>query len=172
MARVYLYLQLLIAAHLSRWHRFSFRGPLDPNLTLSPPLWYLPSRRMVNIHLYGRRGSHAGLARSRAFEVLRRGISRGHLIIEDDGEHEFGYPENATVIVKVKSPNMWIRILLSYDIGCKLPHSFPTPRISRSLILQSVSEAYMHGDFEVSDLRGLLNVVFFFFALVASAYPD
>ncbi|KXN84102.1 Cyclopropane-fatty-acyl-phospholipid synthase, partial [Leucoagaricus sp. SymC.cos] len=78
-------------------------------------------------------------ARSKAFSVLEQGVKKGCLIVEDDaGEYQFGKTGDLTVFVKVKNDNLWTRLLLSYNIG--------------------FAEAYMHGDFEVSDLRDLLNL--------------
>ncbi|OCH88840.1 cyclopropane-fatty-acyl-phospholipid synthase [Obba rivulosa] len=92
----------------------------------------LPSRLRESLISY---------ARSRAFEILRPGLRKGHLVIEDDeGEHVFGepVPKQEIVVMTVRSPNVWARLFLSYDIG--------------------LSEAYMEGDFDVSSLKGLLNL--------------
>ncbi|TCD61764.1 cfs1-like protein [Steccherinum ochraceum] len=81
-------------------------------------------------------------ARSWAFSALKGGLKVGRslVVIDHDGEHHFG-PSNAKlppITLKVQNDNIWARILLSHDLG--------------------VAEAYMHGDFEVSSLKDLLNM--------------
>ncbi|KAJ7320737.1 Mycolic acid cyclopropane synthetase-domain-containing protein [Mycena albidolilacea] len=74
-------------------------------------------------------------------DILRRGLVKGELLIEDqEGTHSFGTAQScrAPVVLKVLNDNMWARICLSHDIG--------------------LSEAYMFGDFEVSTLQGLLDL--------------
>ncbi|KAJ7759150.1 cyclopropane fatty acid synthase [Mycena metata] len=82
-----------------------------------------------------------GYARNSSIYVLRRGLVKGELIIEDnEGVHHFGtaQPGREPVVLKVINADMWTRIYLSHDLG--------------------LSEAYMTGDFEVSSLQGLLNL--------------
>ncbi|TCD67191.1 cfs1-like protein [Steccherinum ochraceum] len=82
-------------------------------------------------------------ARSWAFRVLSDGLKSDTrlTIIDGDGEHEFGptpSKDSPTIVLKVHNDSMWARILLSHDLG--------------------LGEAYMQGDFEVSSLKGLLNL--------------
>ncbi|KAJ7132231.1 CFS1-like protein [Mycena epipterygia] len=82
-------------------------------------------------------------ARSAAFGALRHGLTRGQLIIEDDeGKHVFGMLQDreseSAVHLTVSSNAMWGQIFLSHDLG--------------------FAEAYMQGHFDVSDLKGLLNL--------------
>ncbi|KAJ7118155.1 S-adenosyl-L-methionine-dependent methyltransferase [Mycena epipterygia] len=80
-------------------------------------------------------------ARSIAFSALRGGLVKGQLIVEDvEGHHIFGDPEAAESAVRLTVVNgaAWGKIFLTYDIG--------------------LAEAYMQGDLEVSDLKGLLNL--------------
>ncbi|KAJ6498323.1 cyclopropane fatty acid synthase [Mycena vulgaris] len=82
-----------------------------------------------------------GYSRSFAMDILRRGLVKGELLIEDhEGVHHFGkaQPGQAPVVLKVLNDDMWTRIYLSHDLG--------------------LSEAYMIGDFEVSTLKGLLDL--------------
>lgn len=78
-------------------------------------------------------------------------------IIEGDETIELGSTGvTPTVIVKVVNPAMWTRILISYDLGCQLVQCFLELRQINNPAI--VSEAYMEGEFEVSDLKSLLNV--------------
>ncbi|RDX51315.1 cyclopropane fatty acid synthase [Lentinus brumalis] len=84
-----------------------------------------------------------GYARERIIDVLRKSIQTGNLIIKDSDEKgilEFGLADSAgtSVTLTVIDPNMWVRIMFSNDLG--------------------VSEAYMNGEFEVTSLKGLLNL--------------
>ncbi|KAJ7463435.1 hypothetical protein B0H11DRAFT_2052895 [Mycena galericulata] len=72
-----------------------------------------------------------GYARNYSMNILRRGLVKGELLIEDqEGTHRFGTAQSgrAPVVFKVLNDNMWTRICLSHYIG--------------------LSEAYMFGDFE------------------------
>ncbi|KAK7012833.1 cyclopropane-fatty-acyl-phospholipid synthase [Favolaschia claudopus] len=80
-------------------------------------------------------------ARNYCMDVLRRGLVKGELLIEDqEGNHHFGsqWSERTPVVLKVLNNNLWVRVCLSHDLG--------------------LSEAYMFGDFEVSTLEGLLDL--------------
>ncbi|KAI0766217.1 cyclopropane-fatty-acyl-phospholipid synthase [Trametes elegans] len=95
---------------------------------------YLPARVNLFLNRFGR---------SRIFSALELGIVTGRLlIVDDDGVFSFGQDEvkdaRAVVTLHVHNPAMWARIAVSNDLG--------------------VSEAYMEGDFTVSDLKGLLNL--------------
>ncbi|KAJ6581081.1 hypothetical protein B0H19DRAFT_1251337 [Mycena capillaripes] len=87
-------------------------------------------------------GTFFQYARSAAFGALRRGLTKGQLTMEDDdGEHVFGKVDSAeseSVRLTVVNNAMWGQIFISHDIG--------------------FAEAYMQGHFEVSDLKGLLDL--------------
>ncbi|KAI0365457.1 cyclopropane-fatty-acyl-phospholipid synthase [Pilatotrama ljubarskyi] len=111
-------------------------SPLHPSTLRSAVLsaGLLPETVTGLLRVYGR---------SRIFDVLSRGILSGGLIIEDDdGVYKFGNTAgkkaSSVVTIRVRRPSMWTRILMSNDLG--------------------VAEAFMHGDFDVSDLKGLLNL--------------
>ncbi|KAL1937271.1 hypothetical protein VTO73DRAFT_13880 [Trametes versicolor] len=94
----------------------------------------LPSSIIALLNTYGR---------SRVFSTLSRGIVKGTLIVvDDDGTYSFGQPaskETSTIVtMHVHNPRVWIRIILSNDLG--------------------VAEAYMQGEFTVSSLKDLLNL--------------
>ncbi|KAI0777608.1 cyclopropane-fatty-acyl-phospholipid synthase [Trametes elegans] len=80
--------------------------------------------------------------RYRVLNTLSRGVVKGGLIIEEgDKCYKFGQIEGQkvqTVVWKVLEPLLWARILVSYDLG--------------------LSEAYMRGEFVVSDLRSLFDL--------------
>lgn len=69
-------------------------------------------------------------------------IKKGTLVLEDSqGRQVFPAGTTSTdgaVVLKVVNDNLWLRILMSHDIG--------------------LAEAYMEGDFHVSSLKGLLNL--------------
>ncbi|RDX51303.1 cyclopropane fatty acid synthase [Lentinus brumalis] len=80
-------------------------------------------------------------AKHRILDVLRKGVLKGSLRIEDkDNTYDFGTStdKEPTVIMKVRSPDVWMRILTSADIG--------------------IAEAYMFQDIDVSSLTGLFGV--------------
>ena len=61
-------------------------------------------------------------ARSRILEVLRKGVLKGSLRIEDEhGSFDFGIAtdKEPTVVIKIRSNDIWMRILTSADIGSK-----------------------------------------------------
>ncbi|KAJ6511411.1 putative cyclopropane fatty acid synthase [Mycena vitilis] len=103
---------------------------------LHPPTWrakLLAALSPVSI------GSSA-IARRMVFYLLARNVIKGQLVVEDsEGTHTFGIRDKNEdpVTMKVHNARLWMRILVSYDLG--------------------LSEAYMDGDFDVSDLTGLLN---------------
>jgi cyclopropane-fatty-acyl-phospholipid synthase len=111
------------------------------------PAWTLRSRLFSTAE-----GQNAGIirnfvtsfARDRAFEALRWGLKKGQMVVEDaTGRHVFPHGADETtsknvVVLKVVNDNVWVRIMLSHDIG--------------------LAEAYMEGDFHVSSLKGLLNL--------------
>ncbi|KAJ7141646.1 cyclopropane fatty acid synthase [Mycena filopes] len=86
------------------------------------------------------------VARSVSFRALCRGLTRGQLIITDtEGTHVFGtLPESGSespsqaVSMTVTNDALWGQLFLSHDLG--------------------LGEPYMQGHFEVSDLKGLLNL--------------
>ncbi|KAI0031300.1 CFS1-like protein [Vararia minispora EC-137] len=74
--------------------------------------------------------------------VLRDGIRRGQLVIEDaEGTHTFGDVSGAkckVVSMRIVNENFWARVYLRHDLG--------------------FAEAYMYGDFEAPDLKALLDL--------------
>lgn len=59
-------------------------------------------------------------ARNRILEVLEKGVLKGSLRIEDeDGSFDFGTAtdKEPTVVMKIRSKDIWMRILTSADIG-------------------------------------------------------
>ncbi|KAI0666059.1 cyclopropane-fatty-acyl-phospholipid synthase [Trametes maxima] len=91
----------------------------------------LPSHFISVLNAYGR---------SRILDTLTQGLHKGGLIITDEhGTHKFGNTEGTEVVLlRVHNPAFWTRIVVSHDIG--------------------VAEAFMQGDFTVSDLKELLNL--------------
>ncbi|KAI0312761.1 CFS1-like protein [Amylostereum chailletii] len=83
-------------------------------------------------------------AKSCVQSVFKDGIRRGQLVVEDcDGTHVYGETTTSdkptrVVSMKVVNENFWARVYLTHDLG--------------------FSEAYMHGDFETSDLKGILDL--------------
>ncbi|KAI0352114.1 cyclopropane fatty acid synthase [Trametes cingulata] len=84
-------------------------------------------------------------SRSYVFNAMKSGITKGRLAIvdEDGAQHVFGEGDDksappSVVTLWVHNASLWSRILISHDLG--------------------VSEAFMQGDFTVSDLKGLLNL--------------
>ncbi|KAJ7639298.1 Mycolic acid cyclopropane synthetase-domain-containing protein, partial [Roridomyces roridus] len=82
-------------------------------------------------------------ARSAAFALVHRGITRGQLIIVDsEGKHVFGEEASeCRVNLTVLDNAMWGQIFLSHDLG--------------------FAEAYMQGNLEVPDLKATLNARLF-----------
>ncbi|EIN09720.1 CFS1-like protein [Punctularia strigosozonata HHB-11173 SS5] len=112
---------------------------------MSPSLLHRPSFRSYLISAgylkTAALNSLISYARTRCFDTLRDGIIKGHLIIVDEhGTSEFGdsRSEGQQVTLTVNNPNMWIRIVMSNDLGA--------------------AEAYMESDFDVSSLKALLNL--------------
>jgi hypothetical protein len=65
-------------------------------------------------------------ARNYSMDILRRGLVKGELLIEDqEGTHHFGTAQSgrAPVVLKVLNDNMWAlsvsHTTLSHDIGCQ-----------------------------------------------------
>ena len=95
------------------------------------------------------------------FDVLRKGIVKGSLrIIDSDGTFDFGSPsgKKEQVVLTVHNTNLWTRILTSYDIGSMYRASVSSTRRRNSPDLCVVAEAYMHGDVDISSLKGMFNV--------------
>ncbi|KAL1937279.1 hypothetical protein VTO73DRAFT_13888 [Trametes versicolor] len=80
--------------------------------------------------------------RASILSTLNRGILKGTLVvIDDDGTYHFGQTaskESAPVVMHIHSARVWTRIILSNDLG--------------------VAEAFMEGEYTVSNLKGLLNL--------------
>ncbi|KAI0311300.1 cyclopropane fatty acid synthase [Amylostereum chailletii] len=106
---------------------------------LHPPTWrssFTPSAMRNRVGSFLLRQARAYL-----LDALERGIVKGQLTIEDnEGVHVFGSSDSGgwQATLKVFNEDMWARIFTSYDMG--------------------FSEAYMAGDFDVSSLKGLLNI--------------
>lgn len=65
-------------------------------------------------------------ARSHIFAALKEGLNVGQLEIEDrHGTHFFGKPTDGrpSVQMKVRNDNVWVRVALSMDLGCKQSRS-------------------------------------------------
>ncbi|EMD31226.1 hypothetical protein CERSUDRAFT_69481 [Gelatoporia subvermispora B] len=79
--------------------------------------------------------------RDRVLAILRNGIQRGELVMQDhSGVHVFGTPSPGLprATISVFNDNLWVRVALTHDLG--------------------LSEAYMNGEFDTPDLKGLLNL--------------
>ncbi|VDB98090.1 unnamed protein product [Peniophora sp. CBMAI 1063] len=83
-------------------------------------------------------------AKSCVQAVLRDGIRRGQLVIDDcDGTHTYGEYDSSDkqariVSIRVVNEDFYARVYLRHDLG--------------------FSEAYMYGDFETSDLKSILDL--------------
>ncbi|KAI0738697.1 cyclopropane fatty acid synthase [Daedaleopsis nitida] len=110
-----------------------YRSPLPPSLRSSfVSAGYLRSWLNESFHHY---------IRERIFSVLRKGILKGSLRIEDaDGVFDFGTvtDKGPQVVMKAHSANLWMRILTSHDIG--------------------IAEGYMWGDVDISNLKEMFNL--------------
>lgn len=89
----------------------------------------------------------------------------GHLEIrESEYEHQSIGDKNAaekghqSAVLVVVDPIFWVRVLFSYDIGCKyISKAFFGFKVL-TYFFPLVSEAYMAGEFQTPDLKAVLNV--------------
>ncbi|KAK7029627.1 hypothetical protein VNI00_014325 [Paramarasmius palmivorus] len=82
-------------------------------------------------------------ARNALLQVLRQGLTKGTLVIEDEqGQYVFGETleknHSKAIHLKVRNEVMWGQVLLGHDLG--------------------FAEAYMQSHCDISDLKGLLNL--------------
>jgi hypothetical protein len=99
-------------------------------------------------------------ARSRIFSALNEGLLIGQLEIKDKyGSHLFGKPRQGRPVARmdVHNDRLWIRMVLSADLGCTSSNFFRCHHPCLILFVL-VSEGYMEQDFDVSDMKALLDV--------------
>ncbi|RDB28999.1 Tuberculostearic acid methyltransferase UfaA1 [Hypsizygus marmoreus] len=84
----------------------------------------------------------AGYVKGYLLKALEHGIRNGslHLTIHNGEEYVFGQhaTKQSGADIHVKNDNFWLRIFYGYDLG--------------------FAEAYMHGDFETTSLKNILNL--------------
>ncbi|KDQ55228.1 hypothetical protein JAAARDRAFT_37756 [Jaapia argillacea MUCL 33604] len=111
-------------------------------LTISSLNVLKPSSSFSTISVPNPRSWLISFARESICSVLERGISNGYLEIKDSDHRTryFGVYRDGcnAVVLRVFSDEFWVRVLFSGDLG--------------------FSEAYIYGDVEVSDLKGIMKL--------------
>jgi hypothetical protein len=100
-------------------------------------------------------------ARSRIFSALDEGLLLGQLEIKDRyGRHFFGKRGEGRPVARmdVHNDRLWIRIVLSADLGCKSSKGCIFSVWPCQFLFVLVAEGYMEQDFDVSDMKTLLDV--------------
>ncbi|KAJ3558617.1 hypothetical protein NM688_g816 [Phlebia brevispora] len=112
------------------------------SFTLSPPSdCTASSASSLTVTVSTPRSWFSTFARSSLLSFLQRSSFCGHLRIEDsDGIYDYGDKSSSScsVYIRVLNSHFWTRVLLSGDLG--------------------FSEAYMIGEIEVDDLKGVMNI--------------
>jgi hypothetical protein len=110
-----------------------------------------------SLDLFGRLRT---VVKGHMIKALTQGIQHGSLrLVEQCGEeHLFGgqTSKHLSADITVKSDDFWLRVFCGHDLGCT--YIYRRFFFLRLTDYGTVSEAYMHGDFETTDLKVILNV--------------